>query len=274
MIIPIQINSNNKFIMGMLHMPMIRSKGSPIVIICNGLGGTRADVNRIGIEAGRIAEQCGVMVFRFDYTGQGQSGGDFWDVTIDGRVGDVLEIIHFFKGCFNTEEHKIILLGFSDGAKVVIRASESTEDVNALILWSPVFFNLFQEANSENDTINISKTRIVRHPKSQKLVYPFQGLWMNSQYLKELKEEETLDILHNSTIPKICVLGSDDEFLNNFMIQEIERLITKNSGSEVFHVKGANHVFSKKKWAKEVIDVTLNWIVEFSMNNLDNNIRE
>ena len=61
-----------------------------------------------------------IAVFRFDFTGLGESGGDFADTTFSSNVGDLIDAAAFLA---QTYEAPRILIGHSLGGAAVLQAA-------------------------------------------------------------------------------------------------------------------------------------------------------
>ncbi|MAE50694.1 MAG: alpha/beta hydrolase [Micavibrio sp.] len=86
------------------------------------LGGFKSDMN--GTKATYLEAQCkarGQGFLRFDYTGHGQSGGDFVDGTIGSWKGDALDIFDHIAA------DKVILVGSSMGGWISLLVARERE---------------------------------------------------------------------------------------------------------------------------------------------------
>jgi len=71
----------------------------------------------------------GLGVFRFDFTGLGESEGDFADTTFSSNIDDLLAAITYMADEFETPR---ILIGHSLGGAAVIQAALKTEECRAV----------------------------------------------------------------------------------------------------------------------------------------------
>lgn len=93
------------------------------------LGGYRSDMT--GSKATALEAFCrskGQRFLRMDYTGHGQSSGDFRDGCIGAWKRDVLDMIERFGG-----DGDIILIGSSMGAWLALLAARERKDIKALV---------------------------------------------------------------------------------------------------------------------------------------------
>ena len=85
--------------------------------------------------ARQLASQ-GHPVMRVDYAGNGDSPGEFADSTVETAIRDVSAAISFLKRQTNCTT--IGLVGLRFGAVVAARVAEREDDVDTLVLWSPL----------------------------------------------------------------------------------------------------------------------------------------
>jgi pimeloyl-ACP methyl ester carboxylesterase len=100
------------------------------------LGGYRSDMNGTkALEIDRYAERQGLGCLRFDYSGHGESGGDFTEGTISRWVEEALAVIQW------TQPADILLVGSSMGCWIALRLVErlkaSAIPIRGLVLIAP-----------------------------------------------------------------------------------------------------------------------------------------
>ena len=107
-----------------------------VLIVCHGFRGGKENGGRIFQFAGRLNE-LGVIVLAFDFSGSGQSEGDFVSLTLSQQVSDLQSVIDY------VDEHyklPMVLLGRSFGGSTVIAGGAEDKRIAALALWSTPFF--------------------------------------------------------------------------------------------------------------------------------------
>ncbi|MGB4057137.1 MAG: alpha/beta hydrolase [Alphaproteobacteria bacterium] len=91
----------------------VKGKKLPLLMFC---GGYRSDMN--GTKASYLEEQCrkrGQAYVRFDYSGHGQSEGDFSDGTIGGWMYDALDVLNHI-----SPSGPVVLVGSSMGGWIAL----------------------------------------------------------------------------------------------------------------------------------------------------------
>src|SRR5687767_11565513 len=84
---PLQFRAPHAELRGMLHHAAGRQRGA--VVLCTADGEERAWCHRTYMFLARTLAERGFAVLRFEYTGQGESGGAYEDTTIATRAGDI-----------------------------------------------------------------------------------------------------------------------------------------------------------------------------------------
>lgn len=259
--VPIQIDVNGQAILGMLHIPSKPLNKMPLIIMCYGFNGNRCEEHRMMVLTGRLCEQRGIFLLRLDYRGQGISDGDFWEVDIDRRIQDINSAIDFLNGCFGLQKHKLFLLGFSDGARIASPIALIRKEVEGLILWNPVFAT---EPGNSLYSIKRKTIRIRREPISGTFVYPLYGLWVKTDYLRQLNKSSAYKDFKKFQGSKLCIFGSKDQYTTKF-----RRLIMDQPehNLELKIIEGANHLFGTSSFTYQTIDSTLNYVEQLCTNS-------
>lgn len=125
-------NSKGDKLAGVLSLPSEDFKGL-ITIFAHGLGSSK-DSDKYK-DFGRLLNERGVGILRFDFYGHGKSEGNFEDVVIDEGVDDVLNATKFVRELGFTE---IGLVGTSFGGICSILVASQTPDLKFLGLLVPV----------------------------------------------------------------------------------------------------------------------------------------
>lgn len=257
--VPFQLLSRGENLYGVLHIANNQKSTPVVVIMCYGLNGDRTEKHRMSVKFAECCENKKINVVRFDYANIGITEGDFFFSTFSQRVHNVCDIINFVKGCFNCKI-KIILIGFSDGAKVAINVNDSVDDIEGIAFWNPII-NLEQKKNEIKNLIQEEKFKI--HSDYKKPFKPLLGVGLNIHILKELHEDKSKSKLDQIST-KLFVFGEKDRFTENmrkFVNQEI------SSEKTVLNIKEAGHLFNNTEFEKQVIKNTVKWIEDVCYEN-------
>ena len=86
------LNGKKEKLAGVLTLPKYTTN-VPSVIICHGFAKTKSD--RKFVELSRFLADKGLASLRFDFSGHGESGGDFEKLTMQKEVGDLASAFSF-----------------------------------------------------------------------------------------------------------------------------------------------------------------------------------
>ncbi|MFV0360312.1 alpha/beta hydrolase family protein [Tropicimonas sp.] len=139
----IRLESHGDRIAATLTEPGGRARARTIVML-HGHTGTRAEFPVAGSEerffelAARRFAEAGHAALRFDFRGSGESCGRWRDTTFDGQAGDVLAVLAALRRRSDPHRPAPVLLGFSQGGLVALRALARGASAVAAVLWNPV----------------------------------------------------------------------------------------------------------------------------------------
>ena len=117
---------------GVLHRPEEKTNIDDCLVICHGFRGNKDGGWRAVSLAGKAAK-LGITVLRFDFSGTGESEGDFADATLSNYILDLGGAVEF---ALSASGGKIILLGRSLGGTAAICRAAGDDRVAAVCSWS------------------------------------------------------------------------------------------------------------------------------------------
>ena len=83
-----------------------------------------------------MLDPLGIATLRLDFSGNGESDGEFLDFTFDTLMNDARLMVEFALGYEGVK--KVDLLGFSMGGAVAgYMSKEYADKINKVVLWSP-----------------------------------------------------------------------------------------------------------------------------------------
>ena len=120
---------------GRLAAVLHRASAGKIVILSHGYTGNKQENGRLFVTAARTLAAAGISALRFDFTGSGDSSGEFYEVSPNTEIRDLLDVIAWAR---RKKFRDIGLLGLSFGGAVSICVSAQSPDVKTLVTWSAV----------------------------------------------------------------------------------------------------------------------------------------
>lgn len=129
-------NLYGKNIRGIINRPECSEK-VPCIIYCHGLSGNRMEHNFMFVKIERSLEKFNIASVRFDFTGSGESDGDFKNMTLSSEIEDCENVFEFVRTLDYIDKNDINILGFSMGAVVaLVLCSRHREEIKNAILVS------------------------------------------------------------------------------------------------------------------------------------------
>ena len=128
------VNKDGRIIRGYHHIP--ENFNGDMVVFFHGFTGNKTEHDGHFRNLARLLEKEGIASLRMDFSGNGESDGEFYDFTYDTMLPEALQMVDYAK---NVEGFKrLIILGFSMGGAVASTVSSLIpNDIYKIILWSP-----------------------------------------------------------------------------------------------------------------------------------------
>ncbi|XP_002893583.2 uncharacterized protein LOC9326896 isoform X2 [Arabidopsis lyrata subsp. lyrata] len=117
-------NSNNEKLVGLLH----ETGSTEIVVLCHGFRSTKNDLVMKNVAA--AIEKEGISAFRFDFSGNGESEGNFYFGNYNYEADDLHSVIRYFT---NMNRVVPIIIGHSKGGDVVLVYASKYHDIRNVI---------------------------------------------------------------------------------------------------------------------------------------------
>lgn len=121
------LNENNEQLFGKLDMP-ISSKPKTFALFAHCFTCSK-DLLAVG-NISLALSQKDIAVLRFDFTGLGQSDGDFSDTNFSSNISDLVSAYNFLKENYDAPQ---ILIGHSLGGAAVLYSAEHMPQVNSVV---------------------------------------------------------------------------------------------------------------------------------------------
>lgn len=247
----IEIKNKNLSLHGMLHTPDKIQGKIPVVVIFHGFLGNKTGPHFIFVKLSRLLEQKGIASIRFDFSGSGESEGEFAEMTLSKELTEAEKILNYVKSLEFADTDKIAVLGLSMGGAVASMLSGGyRKDIRSLILWAPAgnmgevtrdyFIGSREEEYLNNGLLDI------------------EGNIMGKNFVDDVT---SLDIYGKSSEfdKKVLLLHGDKDEVVPIKASEIYKELY-GENAEFHIIKGANHTFDKKEWEDAVFKYTVNFL--------------
>jgi len=236
-------NKSDEKLAGILHLPKKKRKEG--IILCHGFGSSKS-ARKFTILA-RYLCQKGFAVFRFDFSGHGDSEGDFKEFSLKTLKKDLFCALEIFKK--EAQPEKISFLGHSLGALVVSLFEKEKHVAKALILAAPAI-----------DQKNLSK---IWYKKEEIEKWEKDGFIdtdkgrIGSKYLEDIKKDYT-EILPEIFCPTLVLGGKrDDKVPESFSKRVYQKLSSKK---KKFVLVDTDHHFENEEGKEVLKKEILEWL--------------
>ncbi len=232
---------------GVLHRPPGEAKGSVLMAHCFTCSKDLHTMTRL---ANALAE-AGFAAFRFDFTGRGDSDGDFAKKTLSGNVSDVVRaatclIEMGFGPCG--------MIGHSLGGAAVLLAAVRTKTVRSVVtIGAP------SDANHVRHLIAHSEAELL-HQGSGAVTIAGRTFILEAGFLHDLAHHDVLDATTNLARAYLTIHAEDD---TTVPITEAELLhaAAKEPKRFIRYATGG-HLFADRDQAEQLATDVVGWFAE------------
>ncbi len=239
-------NDAGELLTGTLHVPEAPSSQGVVVAHC--FTGSR----HISILTQICNQLCeaGIMALRFDFSGNGQSEGDFSDTTFSKSVGEINAAAEYLR----TRGPGIIhLAGHSMGAIVSLIAGAASDRVSSICCIAgrlsgvdPYFF------------LDASQKRELKENKAVSFVSRNRKLTLKQGFFTDALTHNTAVIIESLNKKMLIVHGEADEIIP---VQEAHKAHALNPRTaELALMPGVDHMFLSKLHQRSAALLVTRWI--------------
>ncbi len=237
-------NGNGIVLSGIMNKPP--ETADKVIILAHGYGSHKNRPKYL-----RFAEEFekrNIATFRFDFSGRGDSEGNFEDITISEGSNDVLKAIGLLK---SKDFSRIGLIGVSFGGISSAIASSKTDDLKVLVLVCPVsdYVKKHILKFSEEGIKNWKETGYAQ----------VEGKPLRYRFFEDAKNNIVYDVADRINAPTLIIHGTEDEMVPYEQSVKTSRII-KNCRLE--SIEGCDHGFSEKKHFEKMIRLAVDFVVE------------
>lgn len=235
----------NNSLSGVLHIPEGRVKGGVVLAHCFTCSKSYKIMRHVATEI----EMGGYAVLRFDFTGLGESGGDFAETNITTNVGDLTAAAEFL---LDQGLGPCLMVGHSLGGTAALLAAHDMPDIRAVaVIAAPATAAHVRRNFAKADVEAALSTGRVRVEIAGR---PFD---LSAEFFRELERHDSLDHIESLNRPLLVIHPTADRIVG---IEEGEKIFATAKQPRWFiALPGANHLLTKKEHATTAARI----IVEF-----------
>lgn len=246
------IVSQNRKLSAMIHAHSFTVTQTPVVICCHGFTSDKIGSNQLNLQLANAIAAAGMIAVRFDFTGSGESEGDFAaDTTIKNWQEDLRSVVNWVKNVPEFEGLPVYLAGHSLGGLIVLRHEDA--GIAGRVVLAPVT----QPVENFRDII-LGPDLWQRALQGQTVAnFLGKGFRLSPNFVQDLLENryELLPQLGRQCSPLLIIHGTQD-------------VVVPPAGSEVIYdyYRGrkemirleADHVFTGRH--EELTDLVTRWL--------------
>ncbi len=222
------LNEYNEKLVGIETIPSTDKGKYPTVILAHGFGANKEESGMFDNIAKNLSE-TGVLVFRFDFSGCGESEGDFSETSLSKLKSDLSEILEFVKSQPTVDTSRIGILGQSLGTAITVTLEP---EVKCLIMMGSTpypkeaLIKLFEEGyNPKGVSTRVKPSGTITKVKAH--------------FWKDFDNHRLLESIRNIYCPILFIHGEKDD---KAPISEMETYFKNaNKPKEKTVIEGADH---------------------------------
>lgn len=243
-------NRSGRWLRGMIHRPAarIRRPGAPAVIFFHGFTGDRMESHWLFVKCARALALAGIASLRFDFSGSGESEGEFHQVTLQGEIADALAAVQYFQRQTGIDRSRLGLIGLSMGGAIAAVVAHPAA-AKAVVLWAALAHPKQLRDLAEKTTTIIPGGKGFREYKAHTV---------SPTFLKNIEKIDPLKSIARFKQPTLIIHPENDEYLPISHPRDFFNAAGSETKEEVI-VPGADHTFTSLAWERDVIGRTVGW---------------
>lgn len=201
---------------------------------------------------GRALTDAGFGVLRFDFTGLGESEGDFENTNFSGNVDDLVEAADFLKKNYMSPT---LIIGHSLGGAAAIFAASKIESIKAVaVINSP---------SNPMHILHLLKDSANEINKNGKAKVNLGGIdfTIKKQFLDDLENQSLLDVVGNFNKALLILHSPQDTTVSIQNAEEIYK--AANHPKSFVSLDGADHLLSRKEDSRYAGQVIAGWAARY-----------
>lgn len=237
------INRDGHTLMGVATLPKGVEK-PPVLINIHGFGGNKCGYKNLHVQMARELEKSGIACVRFDMYGNGESDGEFSDMTFTSLLNDTEDIYNWVLEQEWVDVDNVILSGQSMGGYVAACAAPKLKPAK-LILQCP-------GAGMWNGALE----RALAMEEKGIFSADVEGLCFSTAFNKDLHSYEPFTTAKGYEGPVLLVRGTEDQLVDHAACEKYMEVY--GDACTFVEIEGGNHNFSsipiREKLFKSIVE--------------------
>ncbi len=242
------INSDEEKLIGIETVPQGTHIHYPAVLLVHGFGVEKEERGMFTEIAKRLSEK-GIMVYRFDFSGCGESDGDYRETSLSKLKSDLQCILTFIRSQPHVDNNNLGILGQSLGTATTIALAP---EVKTMIMMGAVSHPKGALIRSFGDNYHPDGVS-TREGSSGKITHIHPHFW------KDFENHNLLDSMKSITCPVLFIHGYEDE---KVPVSDMEAYFAAANGpKEKVIINGADHGF--RPYREKMYTVVVEWFIRW-----------
>ena len=248
----VSLNSYGKTLRGMLHVPGGAGK-YPCVIYFHGSTTSKHDGNFLFRDIARELLKANIASLRMDYSGSGDSDGEFSNVTLWSQINDAVSAVNYVLNRKEIDAEKIGVFGMGSGGFISTAISGKFPIKSIVLLNAVAKYKDYWKKNILPQSFGL------RNRNGKKL--DLKGLGVGKEYLKSVNDTEgkNLESLRNFNGAMLIVHEDKD----NVSVPISEAYLhAKTAGSKIktiIKLKSCDDLQRKNNNRGKIIKLSYKW---------------
>jgi len=240
-------NKSGEKLVGIETIPSVKKDKYPTVILVHGFGVTKEEGGMFDEIAGHLAES-GMLVYRFDFSGCGESEGDYSETSLTKLSSDLDIILKFVREQPKVDSSKLGILGQSMGTATTFTLAPQAACMimmgSVAYLWKSLIRYFGDGYNPTGVSTRSRSSGRVTHIKPQ--------------FWKDSKNHNLLSSITKITCPILFIHGSEDTTVPLSDMEEYFK--AANEPKEKIILEGADH--SLRPLRDEMYKIVVQWFTK------------
>lgn len=240
-------NKKNEIIRGIQNLPddISKNKKLPTIVIVHGHTGNKLGNSFFYVRMSKYFTEQGYCTFRFDFTGSGESDGEFENMTLSSELEDMDCIMDYIKYNKNVNREKIFIIGHSMGGLITTLKAQQYNP-KKIILLAPAN-DMYESVVELYNTYGNNMEEI-----------EYIGLKIKKEFMLDLGKYKPYEMakLYNNDV--LIFRGSNDNAVSKETCIKTER--TFPGAVEYYELDGIDHSFVNYNIRQYIVKKIFNFI--------------
>lgn len=242
-------NSSGETLVGDLYLPE-NNPGEGVVF---GHCFTCSRHTRIISESCLKLYESGIAALRFDFSGNGQSEGDFANTTYTKHIGEMNIAIDLFR---EKGISSIGLAGHSMGAAIALLTAAADPEIKAVCTLAGRYSDL-------NITRLLDAAQKAELEQTGEMNFVSRGrlLKLTEAFFQDAARQKYTKVFSQIKQPLLAVHGDQDDIIPVEEVYDSRKY--KPDDTEIEVIEGADHMFSREEHRQQVVEMLVSWFEKY-----------